>query len=408
MRIPRTFLLERQKIFSGLFLKANSIILSLMNRSNQPVVLAPTVGRFLIGMLVAGLFTLPVLAQADKVQRDLVPAVNVTSVGEGPPILLRWLATQDAASTLQVSTRTVPTLLENGLSLKEDTEATLAKTPRPPLERFWTIQGRIRETELPSMPRAQWRVLDGAARLYMLRPAAVPEATVENDDRERPTKSAPIQTKPGPDRPDPTGSQIPSASKPNSSAFEKARAFARVQDNAISRCAGAAISQQFSGDGLVPTSIQIRLETASPRTMYEVERLTSILRLSGTLIPNQPIGIGGTWVSRWTNLEQRTPVETVMTWTLASVDDAALEATGIAETAVLKVRYTRRIVQGLDDEPVAPRLITMLESDGNGEIRLIMRNPMHLDAQLVQMPVRRDPKAPGAVEVTRMRVITTE
>ena len=210
-----------------------------MNLSNQPVVLAPAVGRFLIGILVAGLFASPVFAQANKVQRDLVPAVNVTSVGEGPLILLRWLATQDVASTLQVSTRTVPTLLENGLSLKEDTEATLAKTPRPPLERFWTIQGQIRETELPSMPRAQWRVLDGAARLYMLRPVAVPEAIVENDDRERPTKSAPIQTKPESDRQDLTGSKIPSASSPDSSAFEKARAFARVQDNAIPRCAGA-------------------------------------------------------------------------------------------------------------------------------------------------------------------------
>lgn len=378
-----------------------------MNFMNPSIFLAAAVDRRTVGLVVAGLFASPVFAQAAKVERHLVPTVNVTDLGTGRPILLRWRDSSDGASTLQVTTRTVPTLLENGLDLKEDAEAVLAKTPRPPLERFWTIQGRIRATEDSSMPQAQWRVLDGAARLFMLEPTGIPEATVEDPDGDPPRKSATDKAEKNTGRTTGTGSGVQSTSAPNAGAIERARAFARVQDNAISRTAGAAISQRFSGYGLIPTSIQIRLETASPRNMYEVERLTSILRLAEPLIPNQPIGIGASWTSRWTNLEQRTPVETVMTWTLASVDEAALEATGIAETAVLTLRYTRRIAEGLD-EPVAPRIAELLESNGSGEVRLVLQNPMHLDAQLVQMPPPSDPARRGATDVTRMRVITRE
>jgi hypothetical protein len=96
-----------------------------------------------------------------------------------------------------------------------------------------------------------------------------------------------------------------------------------------------------------------------------------------------------------------------MTWTLASVDEAALEATGIAETAVLTLRYTRRIAEGLD-EPVDPRIAKMLESNGSGEVRLVLQNPMHLDAQLVQMSPPSDPARRNATDVTRMRVVTRE
>jgi hypothetical protein len=378
-----------------------------MNFMNPSILLAAAIDRRIISLLVAGLFASPVFAQAAKVERDLVPTVNVTDLGTGRPILLQWRDSSDAASTLQVTTRTVPTLLENGLDLKEDAETVFATTPRPPLERFWTIQGRIRVTEDSSMPLAQWRILDAAARLFMLRPTGIPEAKVEDPDGDPPKKSATGKAEQKTGRTTGTGSGIPSASAPNASAIERARAFARVQDNAISRTAGAAISQRFSGYGIIPTSTQIRLEIASLRNMYEVERLVSILRLAEPLIPNRPVGIGATWTSRWTNLEQRTPVETIMTWTLASVDEAALEATGIAETAVLTLRYTRRIAEGLD-EPVAPRIAKMLESNGSGEVRLVLQNPMHLDAQLVQMPPPSDPARRNATDVTRMRVVTRE
>ncbi len=378
-----------------------------MNSIRHSLFLRPVVHRILLGMLAIGHLASPASAQADKVERDLVPDIDVTTPGEGRPILLRWLDTQDAASKIQVTTLTVPTLLENGLALKEDAEAALANTPRPPLERFWTLQGRMRPTGDSSKMLAQWRVLDGAARLYLIDRPGIPEARVEDADQPAPVKSEPETEPTKPDPTDATGSGIKSATAPSSSALERARAFARVQDDAISRCAGAAISQQFSGPGLVPTSIQIRLETASRRNMYETERLTSILRLAEPLIPNQPVGVGATWTSRWTNLEQGTPVETVMTWKLKGVDEAAMEATGIAETAVLSVEYTRRVAEGRE-EPITPRMAALLESNGRGEIRIIMRNPLHLDARLIQAPVPREPDRPGATDVTRMRVITTE
>jgi hypothetical protein len=378
-----------------------------MNFNRHSPLLRPAVHRIVLGMLVIGHLVSPARAQAEKVERDLVPDIEVTSPGDGRPILLRWLDSDDAASKLQVTTLTVPTLLENGLDLKENAEAALASTPLPPLERFWTLQGRMRSTEDSSKMRAQWRVLDGAARLYLIDRPGIPEARVEDADQETPVKSE-VEAEPTKtDSTAATGSQVKSAATRSSTALERARAFARVQDDAISRSAGAAISQQFSGSGLVPTSIQIRLETASRRNMYEIERLTSILRLAEPLIPNQPVGIGAAWKSRWTNLEQGTPVETVMTWRLKSVDDAALEATGIAETAVLSVEYTRRVAEGLE-EPVAPRVAALLESNGRGEVRIVMRNPMHLDARLIQAPVPREPARADATAVTRMRVITTE
>ena len=395
---------ERRKVVSHLFPTANSFILSIMNHMTH---LKSAVRRFPIGMLAVGLFTSPIFAQTTKIERDLIPSVTVTDLGEGRPIILRWFDPSNAASTLQVTSRTVPTLLENGIDLKEDAKAILVNTSRPPIERFWTIQGQIRASEDSATPLARWRVLNGAARLFMIRPEGIPEATINDADREPPKKSATDKAEEKSDQNRATGTAIKSPFAPNGAVIERARAYARVQDNAASRCAGAAISQNFSGYGLVPTSIQIRLETASPRNIFEVERLTSILRLAEPVIPNQPVGVGASWTSRWTNLEQGTPIETVMTWTLSSVDQAALEATGVAETAVLAVRYTRRIPPGLA-EPVPPRVAARLEANGSGEVRVNLRRPMHLDAQLVQMPPPRDPAQPGATDVTRMRVVTTD
>ncbi len=332
--------------------------------------------------------------------RTRVPMIEITEEGEGRPVLLRWRPAESSTTTIMVSSRNVLSSLQNGRLLADTPEAAMTTTKRPPLEYLWTVQGSLREVAGRREPVAQWRVLNGAARLHGVDPEpapdppAEPDATAGTDDVAGPTDGAP-------------GDASPTTRTTNRPRFvanlERSRQLARIQDDAAARTAGASIAQRFTSAGLVPGSGLIQLEKANPRVNYEVERLLSVMRLAEPLLPDRPVGVGASWTARWTTLVQRRTIETVMTWTLDGVDEAAVSATGVAETAVLSVEYTRRVLD-------AGREDARLEGDGRGRLQVDLRRPMRLDATLVEVP----PKSPDedeksrVGEIDRMRILTVE
>ncbi len=339
--------------------------------------------------------------QDDAEDRTTIPMIEVVDPGEGTPVLLRWRPADASTATVMVSSRNVLSSLQNGSVLANSPEAAMTTTKRPPLEYLWTVQGRLRDGTDRREAVAQWRVLNGAARLYGVEPETAPgKPAGTDDDTEADTDPPPVGA--GPD----AGSTRTTTDRPRFVAnLERSRRLAQIQDDAAARTAGASIAQRFTSSGIVPGSGLIQLEKANPRVNYEVERLLSVMRLAEPLLPDRPLGIGATWTARWTTLVQRRRIETVMSWTLDGVDEAALAATGIAETAVLSVEYTRRV---LDDGRADPRL----EGDGRGRLQVDLRRPMRLDATLVEVP----PQSPGGedegdsrvVEIDRVRITTVE
>lgn len=340
--------------------------------------------------------------QTGPEDRTRIPMIEVTEAGAGTPVLLRWRPEDASAATIMVSTRNVLSSLQNGRLLADTPEAAMTTTKRPPLEYLWTVQGSLRTIAGRTEPVAQWRVLNGAARLHGVEPEATPEPASENS------------TEPDADSSDDaasTASTPPDAASTKSTTnrprfvanLDRSRRLARIQDDAAARTAGASIAQRFTTAGIIPGSGLIQLEQANPRVNYEVERLLSVMRLAEPLLPDRPVGVGASWTARWTTLVQQRRIETVLTWTLDAVDDAAVSATGVAETAVLSIEYTRRVLDaGRGDE--------RLEGDGRGRLRLDLRRPMRLDATLVEVPPNRgdEEEASRVVEIDRMRVVTLE
>ncbi len=349
------------------------------------------------GLLLA-LFSITTTAsgQTTPEDRTRVPMIEVTEPGEGRPVLLRWRPEEPSAATIMVSSRNVLSSLQNGRLLANTPEAAMTTTKRPPIEYLWTVQGSLRNPADRREPVAQWRVLNGAARLHGVEPEAAPEAPTEPDPADDAGSTAG-----GP--PDATPARETTDRPRFVANLERSRQLARIQDDAASRTAGASIAQRFTTAGIVPGSGLIQLEKANPRANYEVERLLSVMRLAEPLLPDRPVAIGASWTARWTTLVQRRSIETVMTWTLDAVDDAAVSATGVAETAVLSVEYTRRVLE-------AGRGDDRLEGDGRGRLQVDLRRPMRLDATLVEVPQ----KSPDAdeqsrvVEIERMRIVTVE
>ena len=365
-------------------------------------------------MLRAGLlfWLVPITAAASgqtvAEDRTRIPMIEITEPGEGTPVLLRWRPAEASTATIMVSSRNVLSSLQNGRLLANTPEAAMTTTKRPPIEYLWTVQGSLRDAADQREPVAQWRVLNGAARLHGVEPEAAPATAPEATTDASTAPDADVD--PG-DQAESTTGGAPDAAPANETTnrprfvanLERSRQLARIQDDAAARTAGASIAQRFTSAGLLPGSGLIQLEKANPRVNYEVERLLSVMRLAEPLLPDRPVGVGASWTARWTTLVQRRKIETVMTWTLDAVDEAAVSATGVAETAVLSVEYTRRVLD-------AGRGDARLEGDGRGRLQLDLRQPMRLDATLVEVP----PKSPDedekrrVVEIDRMRIVTVE
>lgn len=344
--------------------------------------------------------------QAAPEDRTRVPMVEITEPGEGTLVLLRWRPAEPSISTIMVSSRNVLSSLQNGRLLADTPEAAMTTTKRPPLEYLWTVQGSLRTVTGGGAPVAQWRVLNGAVRLHGVEPEPGREpisdaSTVTDADVSRESKDDDGSTAGVPPDAAPTDQ---TTDRPRFVAnLERSRQLARIQDDAASRTAGASIAQRFTTAGIVPGSGLIQLEQANPRVNYEVERLLSVMRLAEPLLPDRPVGVGASWTARWTTLVQRRTIETVMTWTLDGVDEAAVSATGVAETAVLSVEYTRRALD-------AGRGDDRLEGDGRGRLQVDLRRPMRLDATLVEVPPKTSDAddASRVVEIDRMRIVAVE
>ena len=137
--------------------------------------------------------------------RDARAEIEVLDRGTGTPVLLRWRTKTTDPVSVQVTTRTVPAAVESpGL---DDTEpdVRLAGLLRPPIEKAWTLQGRLDrendDTRIAGGVEARWRVTDAAARLVGIRPVAAAPARPARD-----------QTK---DAGDGIGAQAPPAEAPS-------------------------------------------------------------------------------------------------------------------------------------------------------------------------------------------------
>jgi hypothetical protein len=114
---------------------------------------------------------------ADPPSRSDRPEIAVLSRGEGTPVVLRWRPTAEQSEVVQVGTRTVPSVIESPGLEDPDADVRLAGFMRPPIEKLFTLQGRVSrvakgtDNDASSADRLEirWRVMDSAARLFGIR-----------------------------------------------------------------------------------------------------------------------------------------------------------------------------------------------------------------------------------------------
>lgn len=354
--------------------------------------------------------SVPALAQSQTDERNRTAPVTLLSTGEGTPIVVRWRPTERVERRMQVATRTVPTTLERPDVDSVDPRVLIAGFTRPPIEKLWTISGRLASDPSTDDMLVRWRVENGAARLVGFRPTAeVRDAAMNDDaaegDAAEPKPDAPVggagQAPPrqAVDAKNVAGSKTNRPANSDSNAMKSAIQFEAISNRSISRTNGAMITQRYDTSGLVPLDIMVRLPEPDRRAEFETRRLVAAMSLAEPLLPSEPIAPGSSWTATWTLLESGIPARIEATWTLLETDDAAA-GTGIATTARLKIEYRRRL---RDPDAAKETQRRTIEADGRGEIRVRLDAPLLLQARLVEQSIH-PPAAGRSREVTRIRV----
>ena len=352
----------------------------------------------------------PALAQSQTDERNRTAPVTLLSTGEGNPTVVRWRPAERVERRMQVATRTVPTTLERPDLDSVDPRVLIAGFTRPPIEKLWTISGRLASDPSTDDMLVRWRVENGAARLVGFRPPAeAREAAMNDDDAEgdaaEPKPDAPVDgageapPRQAVDAKGVTGSKTNRPANSDSNAMKSAIQFEAISNRSISRTNGAMITQRYDTSGLVPLDIMVRLPEPDRRAEFETRRLVAAMSLAEPLLPSEPIAPGASWTATWTLLESGIPARIEATWTLLETDDAAVE-TGIATTARLKIEYRRRL---RDPDAAKETQRRTIEADGRGEIRVRLDAPLLLQARLVEQSIH-PPAAGRSREVTRIRV----
>ena len=346
-------------------------------------------------------FASPALAQSKTDERNLTVPVTLLSTGEGNPVALRWRPTERVERRMQVATRTVPTTLERPDVNSVDPEILIVGFTRPPIEKLWTIAGRLATDPETQEKIVRWRVENGAARLVGFRPTAdAREAAMKDEIEVEPVDGA-GQAPPrrAADAKEATDSRTsrPPGSDPN--AMKSAIRFEEISNRSIARTNGAMITQRYDRSGLAPVDVKIRLPESDRRAEFETRRLAAAMNLAEAKLPTEPIAPGASWTASWVLLETGVPARIDATWTLLETDEAA-SGTGVATTARLKIEYRRR-VRDADAASEAQR--RAVEADGRGEIRIRLDAPLLLEARLVEQSIL-PPAAGRSREVTRIRV----
>lgn len=354
--------------------------------------------------------SVPALAQSQTDERNRTVPVTLLSTGEGNPIAVRWRPTERVERRMQVATRTIPTTLERPDLDSIDPRVLIAGFTRPPIEKLWTISGRLASDPTTDEMLVRWRVENGAARLVGFRPPAeARDAAMKDDaaegDAGEPKPDAPVggagQAPPrqAVDAKNASGSKTNRPANSDSNAMKSAIQFEAISNRSISRTNGAMITQRYDTSGLIPLDIMVRLPEPDRRAEFETRRLVAAMSLAEPQLPSEPVAPGASWTATWTLLEAGVPARIEATWTLLETDDAAA-GTGIATTARLKIEYRRRL---RDPDTAKETQRRTIEADGRGEIRLRLDAPLLLEARLVEQSIH-PPAAGRSREVTRIRV----
>ena len=364
--------------------------------------------------------------------RDHPPVLTLTTAGDGVPVLLRWRIPEERTDrTMFVSTQTMPSINPRSDIDGKEPDVVLRGFTRPPMEKIWTLAGRMTRDDT-GVTTARWRVVDGAARLTGVEGLARARAGKEKGEEKKnpdpgksdqPTDQEPQDgvdapgigaTKPGTPalprgaaRADPLKQDkrildaraSSSESTSSQKALERAMTLERIADEAVGRTGGATITQKLSEGGLDPSSIRARLTRPDRRADYEIQTLLQAMRLGEVQLPSQPVSIGAVWKTSWDCLINDVPVRTEVTWTLKKTDEAAKE-TNIAETATIDMEYQRRL---LDPGDSPSRRELALEADGRGRLVVDLDEPLVMEARLVEQPIL-DLKDGRSRLVTRYRL----
>lgn len=341
---------------------------------------------------------------ASPPSRDARPEIEVIDRGNGVPIVLRWRTTESSPVTVQVTTRTVPAAVETpGL---DDTEpdVRLAGFMRPPVEKAWTIQGRLDRRDGADVGdltmEARWRVVDAAARLVGIRAVATATTADEPNDAaaDGPAK-APPRREDGPSTEERVSTRTDDATRGSDpDSMLKAIDVERITNNVLRRTDGAAITQVLGPEGFLPGATKVRLEAPDARADFETSGLVSIMTLAEPALPSEPLGRGGSWRTRWSAMVRATPVTIEATWTIREFDEAAT-TTGVADHATIRVEFTRRVA---DAASVSESQRAAIESAGRGEIKVRFDRPLQLEGRFVETPISVLPNR--SRDVTRMRL----
>ena len=350
---------------------------------------------FVLSILLGATIGSTAVGQSGAERRDRRPIVQVTGIGEGEPVVLRWRPSPGQTSTVQISTRTVSSGLERPDLEDLDTEIVLTGFDRPPIQKLWTIEGRVdrKPGDSDATDRVRWRILDAVARLVGIKETR--SAAGNAPSPAEPTPPPKDAEKPIPDRNDQLGNKVPPPTASDPNALARAIKLEGVINASLVGTKGAAITQTFGGTGIAPGATTIRLENTSRRAQFEGEVLRHALEMVELQLPTEPIGVGGTWTSRWSKIQNDIEVEVVVEAKLLSVDDGEPMGGRIARTAVVQIEYQRRAV----DPQADARLRSISEADGRGRIRLDLEAPLRLDARLVETP-------PGAARPGFQRLVT--
>lgn len=334
--------------------------------------------------------------------RDARSEIEVLERGRGTPVVLRWRSEATTPITIQVTTRTVPAAVESpGL---DDTEpdVRLAGFMRPPVEKSWMLQGRMTRPAAEgatSSMEANWRVTDAAARLVGVRPVEppAPDAAPESSPEEGPSEAPPRRDDRSPIE-QLVSPKLPSAAGSDPEQMARAIAFERITNESLQQMNGAAITQVLAAEGFVPGASTVRLRTADRRADFEASGLVSIMSLAEPALPSEPLGLGGSWRTRWTSFVRSAPVVVEAIWTIHAMDEAAA-TTGVAESVTLRVEYQRRIADGAN---ISDSQRNSIEANGRGEVRTTLTNALRLEGRFVETPISEVPNR--STNVTRMRL----
>ena len=282
------------------------------------------------------------VGQAASEERDRPPMVTLLESGEGVPVLLRWRSGPRVDRTIVVSSQTgTSTTARPGLDPGDD-EGLQRGFIKPPIQKIWTVSGRVTQRE-DQGAIARWRVVDGAARvigvqgLARARAAETDKATtpveegedrVRSDDPASPTSPtgavAPTRRDPAKENKGRTGDRSGSLdATAQARAMERMMRLEQITDEAVGRTGGAGIFQSLSEGGLDPTSLRIRLAKPDRRAEYELQGLLEAMRLAEVQLPNQPVAPGARWKTSWPGLFAGVPVTPEIIWRLVSTDEAA-------------------------------------------------------------------------------------